>query len=93
NGEIVASGIEPTSYCETAALDRNGRYSITLARGRYHLAFRALQHAQNSSSSSGNGRTTFETSGLSDAPVGGGQSPSFLVKSITVLDVVGDEKI
>ena len=91
NGEIVASGIEPTSYIEHAPLDREGRYSLTLARGRYHLAFRALQHKQDYSN--GGGRRLGENSGLSDAHNGEEQSPSFLVKNITVLDVVGDEKI
>lgn len=74
HGEIVASGIEPTSYCETAALDQEGKYSITLARGRYHLAFRAAQSVDQHESIRG-------------------KSSAYLVKSITVLDVVGDERI
>ena len=92
DGEIVASGIEPTSYSETAALDRQGRYSITLARGRYHLAFRAEQHAEAVSVAVGDS-AAFEKSSVNDARTSVDQSPSFLVKSITVLDVVGDEKI
>ncbi len=92
NGEIVASGIEPTSYIETAHLDREGRYSLTLARGRYHLAFRALQNWGDDAGVVG-GRRSSDAFKLSDAHHGEDQSPSFLVKSITVLDVVGDEKI
>lgn len=92
NGDIVASGIEPTSYIETAQLDREGRYSLTLARGRYHLAFRALQHLPEDAAVAG-GRRASDTFKLSDAHNGEEQSPSFLVKSITVLDIGGDEKI
>jgi hypothetical protein len=78
HGEIVASGIEPTSYCETAAVDKDGKYSITLARGRYHLAFRAAQDR----SQEGLNGALFKA-----------DSSAYLVKSITVLDVVGDERI
>ncbi len=91
NGEIVASGIEPTSYIEKAQVDREGRYSLTLARGRYHLAFRALQHE--SDDAVAGGRRAGDVFKLNDAHDGEEQSPSFLVKSITVLDIGGDERI
>ncbi len=88
-GEIIASGIEPTSYSETAALDSDGRYSITLARGRYHLAFRALQHVDGGA----NGNGAYDAGESNSSGNTKEPSPSYLVKSITVLDVVGDEKI
>jgi hypothetical protein len=73
SGEIIASGIEPTSYSEKSILEPDGCYSLTLGRGRYHLAFRSRQEFP------GSGEADYD--GL-----------PLLVKSISVLEVVGDEK-
>jgi hypothetical protein len=42
SGEVLAIGIEPSSYKATALLDENGSYFLILPKGKYHLAFRAL---------------------------------------------------
>jgi protocatechuate 3,4-dioxygenase beta subunit len=42
SGEVVALGIEPSSYRASAILEEDGSYTLTLPKGRYHLAFRTL---------------------------------------------------
>jgi hypothetical protein len=42
SGEVLAIGIEPSSYKATAPLDESGSYFLILPKGKYHLAFRAL---------------------------------------------------
>lgn len=41
NGEVVALGIEPTSYRSSALVTEDARYTIVLRRGRYHIAYRS----------------------------------------------------
>lgn len=41
--EVVALGIEPSSYKASAKTDEDGNYSLILPRGKYHVAARALK--------------------------------------------------
>ncbi len=41
SGEVFALGIEPTPYWSTSKIDRNGRYSLVLPRGKFHLGSRS----------------------------------------------------
>lgn len=45
-GEVVALGIEPSSYRANGAVDEDGKYMLILPRGKYHLAFRSPQILQ-----------------------------------------------
>ncbi|HEY9787800.1 MAG TPA: hypothetical protein V6D17_20605 [Candidatus Obscuribacterales bacterium] len=40
--EVIALGIEPSSYRESCAVDSQGRYGVVLPRGKYHVACRSL---------------------------------------------------
>jgi|GEM_PF-430471 protocatechuate 3,4-dioxygenase beta subunit len=41
--EVVALGIEPSSYKASAKTDEEGHYSLILPRGKYHVAARAIK--------------------------------------------------
>jgi len=41
--EVVALGIEPSSYKASAKTDEEGNYSLVLPRGKYHVAARATK--------------------------------------------------
>jgi protocatechuate 3,4-dioxygenase beta subunit len=89
-GEIIASGIEPISYCETSKLDESGRHSLTLPKGKYHLAFRVSEALAASTTSEsenqGPGSRNSETSGVSQSY----EQQSYLVPSVTVVDITRD---
>jgi len=41
--EVVALGIEPTSYKAQAAVDESGRFSLIIPRGKYYFAVRSAE--------------------------------------------------
>lgn len=44
--EVVALGIEPSSYIATSVTDDFGKYSLILPRGKYHLAVRSYDERE-----------------------------------------------
>ena len=89
SGEVVALGIEPSSYRASAILAEDGTYTLTLPKGRYHLAFRTLPWeylSERDPSSSRNKRIRiaqdYDDDNLGD---------SFIATSIAVLNVSRDD--
>ncbi len=41
--EVVALGIEPSSYKQVSSVDESGQFSLCVPRGKYHIALRCSQ--------------------------------------------------
>lgn len=48
--EVVALGIEPSSYCALSAVSQSGQFSMVLPKGRYNLALRSTSRDKDSAS-------------------------------------------
>lgn len=53
--EVVALGIEPSSYKAVCPVGADGTFTLVLPRGKYHIALRCLQDIQSNESVRANG--------------------------------------
>ena len=88
SGEVVALGIEPSSYRATALLEDDGNYTLTLPKGRYHLAFRSLPWEYLSERDPFTSKKRIRIAAdVDDEDLG----EAFIATSIAVLDVYRDD--
>ncbi len=87
--EVVALGIEPTSYKALAPVDENGAFSLIIPRGKYYFAIRSAQSAQNHDGEEAAKLRAGEKAG-SDAP---GNAPRFIATETQIFNVAGDTEL
>lgn len=82
--DVIALGIEPSSYFACAPVDAQGQYGLVLPRGKYHIAIR---------STAGVDESIYETGDEEALPEGVNElaSESFISTSVSVVDFAGDD--
>ncbi len=93
-GEVLAIGIEPSSYKATAPLDEDGNYFMILPKGKYHLAFRALPLdylLDRILSNEAETAAVFDQQGAAFT-AGNSIGDAFISTSVEVMDLVSDDE-
>lgn len=81
-GEIVALGIEPSSYRAKGTVDGEGDFAITLPRAKYHIGVRCNEPTEDADASAS--EQTITATGTSSA---------FVATAISVYEVLRDEYV
>ena len=82
--EVVALGIEPTSYKAQSEVDETGAFSLIIPRGKYYFAIRSAHHLQDNDQ---NGTTGGDASQSDDSP------PKFISTECQIFNVSADTQL
>lgn len=87
--EVIALGIEPSSYKATSETDENGEYGIVLPRGKYHVAARATKNPEAVEVEESDDE--FINEGSEDNPINADPSHTFVNTTVQVVTFMNDD--
>lgn len=86
--EIVALGIEPSSYRSSAPVESSGKYSLVLPKGKFHIASRVYT---NGTANGANGEEEQDENSSSSSSSSSGLSMCFVSTQVEVINIAADD--
>jgi protocatechuate 3,4-dioxygenase beta subunit len=91
--EVVTLGIEPTSYKAQARVDETGAFSLIIPRGKYYLAIRSAQTAEDQPDEQAESNLTGAGAGVGVPEKEGRNAPKFIATECQIFSVNGDTQL